>query len=335
MRRNQGFTLVELLVVIAIIGVLVALLLPAVQAARESARRMKCQNNLKQLGLALHNYEGSLGSFPPSTITFGGAANQPWSGQSFLLPYLEGDNLYSRINFGVGYHHAVNTAIIPPYGVAPSRVPVLICASETQDRARINSSTNQPEHYPINYAMNMGQYFIYNPVTGQDGGGAFVPNLATSPASFTDGLSNTLALVEVKAYNPRFHDAPALPTVPPPAPAAVASSYLGGAWSPNSGHTEWVCGRTIHAGFTTTFTPQTKVPYTHSDGKTYDIDVSGMREGVSATAPTYAIVTARSYHPGTVNGLRMDGSVRSFAATIDINVWRALGTRAGGEAVSE
>lgn len=332
MKRRQGFTLVELLVVIAIIGILVALLLPAVQAAREAARRMSCQNNLRQLGLALHNYENTYRTFPPSTVSDGGSANQPWSAQSFLLPFLEGNNTYDRINFSVGYHNGVNAALFPPHGVAASRINVLACPSDPNLRPRLNSSTGQPEHFPLCYGVNVGAYFVYNPPTRQEGGGAFAPNTQIGPAGFLDGLSNTLALSEVKAYTPRFHDA-TLPLVPPADPTAVAGSISGGAWSPNSGHTEWVCGRAIHTGFTTTFTPNTKVPYSVG-GVLYDIDVSSHREGVSPTLPTFAVITSRSYHPAGVNSLLMDSSVRSMANTIDLTVWRALGTRAGGEVMS-
>jgi len=335
MRNRTGFTLVELLVVIAIIGVLVALLLPAVQAAREAGRRMKCQNNLKQLGLALHNYEGAMLCFPPSTISYGSSANQPWSGQSFLLPYVEGGNTYGLINFGVGYHHATNQSLFPPHGVAATKVAVLICPNEVQERPRNNATSGQPEHFPLNYAMNVGAYLVFHPVTQQDGGGAFAPNAQFSTAAFTDGLSNTLAFSEVKAYQPRFHDRPGMPANPPATPADVASSYAGGAWAV-LGHTEWVCGRAIHSGFTTTFPPLTKIPYTHSDGQTYDIDVSGLREGVTQVEPTSAIITSRSYHSGgIVNALRMDGSVRPYSQTIQRAVWQALGSRAGGDLVNE
>ena len=332
--QQTGFTLVELLVVIAIIGILVGLLLPAVQAAREAARRMSCTNNLKQLGLALHNYESAMRRFPPSANTTGGSANQPWSAQAALLPFLEGDNVYKNIDFSVGYHHPINKANFPPNGIATLRIPVLLCPSEPEDKPRINASTNQPEHYPLNYALSMGQYLVWNPVSQQGGGAAFAPNSRLTTASFVDGLSNTLAIAEVKAYTPRFHDVPNLPPVGPTTPQQITAYTSGGAWAPAAAHTEWVCGRAIHCGFTTQFPPQTKVLFTAPDGKTYDIDVSGIREGISQVNATQAVITSRSYHAGLVHGLLTDGSVRTFSSNIQTETWRALGTRAGGEVVT-
>lgn len=328
---RRAFTLVELLVVIAIIGVLVALLLPAIQAAREAARRTRCKNNLKQLGLALHNYASEMRVFPPSSIVFGGSTSQPWSGQSLLLPYVEGGSVYSEIDFSVGYHHAANVGLLPPYGVAATRVPVLLCPSEPQDRARPDS-VGVPQHYPLNYVLSVGAYLIFNPVNRADGGAAFAPNGHLTPASFVDGLSNTLALAEVKAYNPRFHDAVGIPATPPATPQQVSGTYTLGSWSANSGHTEWVCGRSIHNGFTTTFTPNTVVPHVVG-GATYDIDVTSRREGVNATDPTYGIITARSYHAGIVHAVLMDGSVRPVSDSIELSAWQGLGTRAGQELV--
>jgi prepilin-type N-terminal cleavage/methylation domain-containing protein len=333
-RAAAGFTLVELLVVIAIIGILIGMLLPAVQAAREAARRMSCQNNLKQLGLALHNYESTQRVFPPSTIAVGGAASQPWSGQAFLLPYLEGDNVYSRITFSHGYHQGPNRDLFPPYGVATVRVPVLMCPSEIQDQQRTNAA-GVPEHYPLNYALNVGTFLIFHPVTGENGGAAFAPNRSMTPGSFVDGLSNTLAISEVKAFNPRFHDVTGMPPALPASPDAVSANYTsGGAWSPLNGHTEWVCGRAIHTGFTTTFTPNTLVPHV-AGGQVFDLDVSSSREGRSLTEPTYGVITSRSYHPSGVNTLRMDGSVQVAAETIELPIWRALGTRSSMDQVNE
>ncbi len=332
-RAIAGFTLVELLVVISIIGVLMGLLLPAVQMAREAARRTSCQNNLRQLGLSMHNYQSAKQYFPPSTKTDGGAANQPWSGQAFLLPYFEGGNIYDRIDFRIGYHAAGNKTLFPPHGIAALRVAMLMCPSEVNDRSRMDPSSNQPYHYPLNYVMNVGHYLVYNPVTKTDGGGAFAPNSKLRPANFLDGLSQTLAFGEVKAFNPRVHDA-TLPTVAPTNPAGVSSQVSGGSWSAQNGHTEWVCGRAIHTGFTTTFTPNTRVPHVVAD-QTFDIDVSSSREGRNATDPTFAVITSRSYHTGLSNFVLMDGSVRSIDDEIDPIVYQSLGTRAGREVISE
>ncbi|MBL8892910.1 MAG: DUF1559 domain-containing protein [Planctomycetaceae bacterium] len=331
--RRGGFTLVELLVVIAIIGVLMGLLMPAVQMAREAARRTSCQNNLRQLGLALHNYESAKQVFPPSTRIDGAAANQPWSAQSFLLPYFEGGNVYDRIDFKIGYHTAGNKSLFPPNGIAALRIAMLMCPSEVNDRSRIDTATGLPNHYPLNYAMNVGQYLVYNPVTKADGGGMFFPNAKLRPANVSDGLSQTFAFGEVKAFTPRFHDAN-LPVVAPTNPVDVAGQVSGGAWSTENGHTEWVCGRAIHTGFTTTFTPNTMVLRTVSD-VTYDFDVSTSREGRNATDATYAIITARSFHSGLANFLLMDGSVRSMDDEVDPFVYRALGSRAGREVIAE
>jgi prepilin-type N-terminal cleavage/methylation domain-containing protein len=325
---RSGFTLIELLVVIAIIAVLIGLLLPAVQKVREAAARMSCANNLKQLGLAMHSFEGTNGHFPPATISVGTAAAQPWSMQAFVLPFVEGDNVFKLIDFNTGYHAGQNLVNYPPWGVAPLKVPVLICPSDPNDRSRLNAS-GQAEHYPLSYHVNVGLYQVWNPVTRQDGGGAFGPNQKLKHGAYTDGLSNTLALSEGKMFNPRVHDA-VLPATPPAAPADVSPATSGGAWSASNGHTEWVCGRAIHTGFTTLFTPNTQVPHTVG-GVTYDFDVSSSREGRNQTDPTYAVITARSYHTGGVSALMMDGSVRFVANGVSSATWRAAGTRAGNE----
>jgi prepilin-type N-terminal cleavage/methylation domain-containing protein len=330
---RAGFTLVELLVVIAIIGILVGLLLPAVQAAREAARRMQCSNNLKQIGLSLHNYESALKVFPPSTISLGGSASQPWSAQSFLLPYLEGGNITARIDYTLGYHHGTNKSNFPPNGVATIRVPVYMCPSDVNDRPRLDAN-GVPEHYPISYGLNVGDYLIYNPVTRADGGAAFAPNRRTTVGSITDGLSNTTAVAEVKAFTPRFHDHVTMPSISPTNPASISAGFVGGAWSPSNGHTEWVCGRAIHVGFTTTFTPNTRVLHTVGN-VVYDIDVVSSREGRNQTETTYGVITSRSYHTGAVNCLLMDGSVHSISSGVELRTWKMLGTRAGGEVLGE
>jgi prepilin-type N-terminal cleavage/methylation domain-containing protein len=333
--RRPGFTLIELLVVIAIIGILVALLLPAVQQAREAARRTQCKNNLKQLGLAIHNYLDSHRFLPSSgAISSLTSSQQPWSAQAALLPFLDGGTIYSHINFSRGYHDPSNTGAFPPFGPAAMKVPVLICPNEVNARSRNNATTGVPEHFPLNYALNVGRYLVFDPVNRTPNAGAFAPNSSISTADFLDGTSNTIALAEVKAFTPRFHDTTPVPQEPA-TPQVVSSGYTqGGQWSPLNGHTEWVCGRAIHTGFTTLFGPNTVIP--HSDnGTIYDIDVSSSREGTSLTNPTFGIIPARSYHVGLVHSLLMDGSVRNFSNNIDVRVWQALGTRAGRDLVGD
>jgi len=333
---TAGFSLVELLVVIAIIGMLVSLLLPAVQSAREAARRTSCQNNLRQLGLALHSFENSQRAFPPSgtEVFVGGVQQSPWSGQALLLPHLEGDTLFRKIDFSLPYGHATNMGLFPPNGVAATRVDVLVCPGETKATAVLDAG-GVPKHFPLNYGLNVGPYLILDAsiASRPDGGGAFAPFKKLRPAAYADGLSKTLALAEVKAKTPRAQDISGMPATTPASPTAAGALAAGGTWGVESGHTEWVCGRGLHTGITTTFPPNTVVPYTHSDGKEYDVDVCGPREGMTSTALTQAVVTSRSHHRDTVNAAMMDGSVRSISSGIDLTTWRALGSRAGGESV--
>ncbi len=332
-RPTRGFTLVELLVVIAIIGTLVALLLPAVQAAREAARRMSCQNHLKQIVLAMHNYESALGVYPPSFCIRPGTVlagnNGSWSAQARILPYLEQGNAYDQVRLDVAWDDPVNWNT----GVPTMTIPIYRCLSEAHPQHRTNASGNYTT--PLNYAFNFGTWLVYRPASGDYGDGAMFVNSRLTPASFTDGLSNTLCASEVKTFTSYIRNT----SDPGPSPPTSTSAFaglngqlkLGPILNDNTGHTEWCDGRVHHSGFTTVFTPNTRVPYS-TGGQTYDIDFNSRQEGQSAVQPTYAAITARSFHSGgAVNAALLDGSVRAIGKSIDLAAWRSLGTRDGGE----
>ncbi len=322
---RRGFTLIELLVVIAIIAVLIALLLPAVQSAREAARRAQCLNNLKQTGLAIHNYLSVHTTFPPVVVLPKGRTSQPWSGLTRLLPFMEQTNLYNAINWDRDFEFTTSPTL------AAVRVAAFMCPSEINDRPR---PTPTITYYPNNYCFNEGTWFIYDPASDAIGDGAFTPNRAFPPAALTDGLSNTLGMSEVKVFQANYWDSknPGTLGVAAPLNPAALQAYIGGTFDSN-GHTEWVEGDVHEVGFTTTFTPNTRVMATVS-GVPVDVDFTSMRDGESITIPTYAAITTRSFHYGGVNAQMMDGSVRFIRNTVDLRIWRGLGTRAGGEVLS-
>ncbi len=333
-RPLHGFTLVELLVVIAIIGILISLLLPAVQAAREAARRMSCTNQLKQIGIAMHQYHDTNRLFPPS-FCWNRVVNDPggnWSAQARILPFVEQAALESQIDYRQPYD------VIPPTSgldvpISSLRIDVYLCPSEVNDRQRLKD--NRPEHYPLSYGVNMGIWNVYDPVNNKGGAGTFHPNSRLAARNVRDGMTNTIMAAEVKAYTPYYRNAGSADQNVPLDPAEICG--LGGDFKnpppkDPSGHTEWVDGRAHQTGFTATFTPNTVVACTES-GEPFDVDWTNQQEGKSDTNVTYAAVTSRSYHPGVVNVVMMDGSVHPVADSIELDVWRAMATRQGKESV--
>lgn len=323
-----GFTLVELLVVIAIIGILVALLLPAVQAAREAARRSQCSNNLRQTILATHLYMDSYSIVPPAICLPPNGAGGAWSAQARVLPYVEQLNLQNLIDFRFNYSDVVNA---PQHAqVTSMKIPVFVCPSETRPTPRVSGSVT---HFPINYAVNLGTWFVYDPVTSQTGNGAFAVNGRLTAASFIDGTSNTLAFAEVKAYSWRLSNSGLPAAVGAPVPATVGDVLAYGGTIGETAHTEWVDGKALQTGFTAVFPPNAKVPY-NVGGVLRDVDFGSRSESTIAASPTYGAITSRSYHPGIVQVSLMDGSVRSVSNTVDVAVWRAKASRDGGEALN-
>jgi prepilin-type N-terminal cleavage/methylation domain-containing protein/prepilin-type processing-associated H-X9-DG protein len=320
---RRGFSLVELLVVIAIIAILIGLLLPAVQKVREAAARAKCMNNLKQIGLAVHNFESDRGYLPPNgswataTVNFSG---QPYSVFARLLPYIEQSALYQQVNLDI--------AATSQPAVISQRIAIFICPSDPNDVLR----TGNAPAYPGTYAPNGADWFCENYNTGQFGNGAFPGVVYPSQGSLrltdiTDGTSTTVGFSEVRAFSPYLLLGTNMPATPIPAsPADVLA--LGGGLNANGGHTSWAEAQLEFVGLTFVFPPNTVVGYVNpADGQTYDVDWIG---GIYLT---YAACTSRSYHTAGVNASFMDGSVRFITNSIPQQTWRALGTRNGGELV--
>jgi len=335
--RRRGFTLIELLVVIAIIAVLIGLLLPAVQAAREAARRIQCTNNIKQLGLAVHNYEQTWGGLPPSAIVIKLASGALWTSDygifARILPHIEQAGIANSFNMNTNYGDPGNLT------ATAQTIGTFLCPSEVRSDRENNGTFGIVG--PTNYGFCLGDWFVW---AGPNGGpvtrSAFGPNLSRHWADFTDGTSQTMLLAEVKNWQVNVRDCGTLSNIkdplniPPPDadPKVVAPEYSAAGCSLKpEGHCEWPEVAVHHIGMTTAWPPNKKTP--GGPGfTTPDVDLNSQRERTGG--PTYAAITARSYHPGGVNALLGDGSVRFVKTTINGWVWRGLGTVGGGEVVS-
>ena len=323
-----GFTLVELLVVIAIIGVLVGLLLPAVQAAREAARRMSCSNNVKQIGLAIHNYESTYKRVPPGAVFYGGVQtdvgrfhglkDQRGSMFAFLLPYLEQQALYSQFDFS---WPTDETRMPDPASAAGGmflkgiRVPALICPSDINDP--LSPGNNQIQ--PANYYPSMGPSSaisnnancscpLYNtfvslsqPNTGADTpAGMFTRrgwNYVGAFGHCSDGLSNTIFVGEVRAN---------------------CSGHVRAGWSHSN---KWGGFTQIPINFDSC---EVDLATATSKGKT----------GCNARCNWNAEVGFKSNHTGGAHMLMGDGSVHLLSQNIDMRTYQNLGAKADGNSVS-
>ena len=350
-RLRRGFTLIELLVVIAIIAVLIALLLPAVQAAREAARRAQCVNNLKQVGLALHNYLSAIGTMPPGRFNSHVAGNgNCWGAYSQMLPQLEQQALFNSFNFSLAPEleaslpsaaaNATGAATFLNALLCPSdSAPAVVIAVSGENYASHNFDFNVGSGYPLMETFPAG---VASPFSGKPNG-PFFENRGVGPAEFTDGLSNTVAVSETIRSNAASTYAtepnrvflvtgdnktsgPALTS-----DADYASLCLGLPASTSQFQAtkgvRWHYGAPGHTMYNHRRPPNDPQP-----------DCRGGLPHSDKSDPNWSYlslnVTSRSLHPGGVNSLMADGHVQFVKNTINPATWQALGTRNGGEVIS-
>jgi prepilin-type N-terminal cleavage/methylation domain-containing protein len=325
-RRPRGFTLIELLVVIAIIAILVALLLPAVQQAREAARRTQCKNNLKQIGLALHNYHDIYNVFPPGRVrnTYSGIVDAWYTGniawQPRILPQMEQTNIYNRIDWNLGQgtsgtdgHGGVNGA--NPGGARRQIIPGFRCPSDPgtggvpwirPDGVAVTGAAANTGYASNNYAAAVG---VSTRLTASPPG-LFGQNTRRGMRDITDGTSNTVIVSEIVIgfYRVNTND------------SGNNTPCLDGAKN---------TGSTVQTGMSWFYSyfPQSAFfsSYLPPNGKTLDCGVNSDRVNVPS----------RSVHTGGVQCLLGDGSARFITENIDIATWGRLGNIADGGVIGE
>jgi prepilin-type N-terminal cleavage/methylation domain-containing protein/prepilin-type processing-associated H-X9-DG protein len=331
--RSVGFTLIELLVVIAIIAILIGLLLPAVQKVREAAARAKCMNNMKQLGLAVHNYENTLGYFPPAEIH-----PRRVTAQLLVLPYIEQSAIQGLARLDLGTNNNLNgDGTANGLACKSQVVPTFQCPSEV---STLKQGSNGTSNYFANGGLvtdspngaTGGAFSIYKP-TPFPSTGTTVEGWRAKMGDFVDGTSNTAMFSEIKrtAVATNGPDnvlvmqgvAGAWNDLDPTA-MAECTGYVSSAGAFNYLGNQYWRGAVVW----TSLYNHTLPPNSQTRGNCV-IN--------SSTTPghlTRGHIPARSYHTGGANVVACDGSVRFVRDGVDPKAWRAYGTRAGGETLS-
>lgn len=316
----RGFTLIELLVVIAIIAILMGLLLPAVQKVREAAGRVKCQNNLKQLGLAMHNYLTEKGSLPPAIDgRVSGTSTFRWSYLAMLTPHLDQTSVHNSLDLNVPLFGGP-----PSFAVAPQNVNAVAAVVKSflcpSDRMTIVDTGFGPSNYMANIGSGTNGGGVY------DTDGPFYANSQTKINDIVDGASNTVFASET-LLGDGGNDITGTP-----ATVDVKKVYAINTNPASSPLTDAIC-----AGFTTF---RLRRNYSWADGgisnmtyNHYYLPNTSTPDCLGRVQPGWK--AARSNHSGGVNVLLGDGSVRFVRDKIQLDTWRALATRYGGEIISD
>jgi len=326
-RSSRAFTLIELLVVIAIIAVLISLLLPAVQSAREAARRSQCVNNLKQLALAMHNYH-DVNEALPLGRTLQAGTYRPFSQFARILGQMEQKNIYDTLNFAFGSYDMPNVTS------AATTVSSFLCPSDVNTQIPLGLVAPGYASAGINYRANEGTSVAMwygaedtgNVNNGKvaEPNGLFYSNQSIKLSGITDGTSNTAAFSEHVIGD--FSNSVA---------TEFSDTFAPGTYPANSDEAYTLCLATNVQDLSRQGYSNVGAPWTYGYHSTTSYWHSGPPNSRSCMYPPSRIATtANSRHPGGVNIALADGSVRFIKSTISIPTWRALGTRNLGEVIS-